>query len=564
MPQAKILRSAEMWVCVINGQRRYLRPGRTYEVGRSRSKGTSSIVLKEPSVSRVHLQIVVDAVLPFSSAHISQRYRVRVRDLKSRFGTCIDGERLPPDKLVELPCLNRVELQVGQVQSLFFEWHPLIVTLSIGESPSTREGLWREVVEKLEPLGVKVVPDVVRETSVFMKTGKSSSKLAYALVKNLPIVNTHYAAALAAAASDMELDLANTPDASTFVADKGYGPNERRGTCLRGITVEVLQEDQYQAFEPVVSAAGGRCCLVSGSVKKKPNTYVLKPSAELRKSVACREYLDPVAFLAIIRDARQPTAGDLISGKAAARHERPQQVNMLAFMAAEPDEALQPGVNVEPIHPVQPVQPAAADSGSTSRESCTMADFSPQQGVAQPQRLVRQVNMLDFVESAPKRFESQSNSPVVSQCETLPGRAPTARTAQKRRRSALLADENFDNFSASADEGADDVASDKAALCTECPCVVEASLPIGRPPSRTAPAPAPVATTANFKAFRKQRVWRTGARVPLGDEVDPPPEAAGDWLDLDGPRNRATYSRTVATSVDAEDDEFGFRFTKNR
>ncbi|PRT56551.1 hypothetical protein B9G98_04171 [Wickerhamiella sorbophila] len=331
-----------MWIANIDGLRRkWLKPGKTYTVGRS-SKSESDIVIKEPSVSRSHITISIAKTQPMSAGQVSIKSRVTVTDLGSRFGSQLNSVVLEPNSPAMVPTGSEIAtLLVGTRSKVVLEWAPQTITFSASTSETED---FNKCVSLVEPMDIKVVSDIVPSTKFFLKAAKTSTKLLYALAKGLPVVSLQFSQAIADAADEMEVDFAKFPQPLDFLADPKFAPDETRKSCLANYTFYILDKGQYDALEPIIKQAGGKCVFKSDPWQK--GMLVIEPPREELKAKAenLGNMVDPSAFLVSIRD-KTPIK---VMGSRARKPKR--AVDMLTFMTqSQPTQASQPLKRIVPV-----------------------------------------------------------------------------------------------------------------------------------------------------------------------------------------------------------------------
>lgn len=340
-----------MWIANIDGiRRKWLRPGKTYTVGRS-SKNDRDIVINEPSVSRSHITISIAATQPASAGQVSIKSRVTVTDLGSRFGSQLDSATLDPNSPKMLSTGSDIAtLVLGTRSKIVLEWIPQTITFSAGENENSE---LEKVISLLEPLDIKIVSDIVPSTKFFMKAAKTSTKLVYALAKGLPVVTPNFAQAIADSVDDIELDFAKFPNALQFLADPKFAPDEARKTCLEDRIFYILDKGQYDALKPIIVQAGGQCVFRS-EPWKEGMLVVDPPDDELKtKAEKLGNVVEPSAFLVAVRDK---TSIRVVGSKA----RRPKRgVDMLTFMTqSQPTQMSQPSKRNEPTQMSEDPKPS--------------------------------------------------------------------------------------------------------------------------------------------------------------------------------------------------------------
>lgn len=554
-----------MWVININGTRRkWLRPGRSYTVGRSSKieDEASTIIVKEPSVSRNHLKISVSAVQPTSSAQPAIKSTITITDLGSRFGSQLDNNALNPNAPKRLPAgCEKALITVGTRCKIKIEWVPVTVTFS-----TTDTAQMEEIADILEPMDVKLVSDIVPSTTHFMKADKTTTKLVFALSKGIPIVSIEYASALANAANSMELDYSTFPNPLDYLPDSRFAPNRDRRTCLASQTFYIMDRDQFDALEPVIKQAGGKCVLASEATYASDMLIVDPPDDESRtKAQKLGSVVEPSAFLTSIRDCAPV--------KIAARPRKPQkQVNMLAFMTqSQPVSQLvsQPASQKHPRPPTDSPEPTPKRVRETPKP--------------------KQIDMLGFM----TQTQSTNTPPAETPPPAAPSQAPSKSTfveqslqlgvdadhhdsaeldyEPKRRRKRAAPEptspsvpvkrntrfvdvdhENYENSDESDESESMPGTPELANLV-----IVENSIAVAEIEDLPDLTPSQWGNVPNFKAFKRAQTIQT-ASVPLVEAKKCDAEMAlseDESLFVDESQDQASPQEYE------EDDEFSFRFS---
>lgn len=279
----------------LDGKVRWLRPGKSYVVGRMKKE--ADIVVDSKSVSRKHVTISIDAPLPGSCGQTSTKSRITVKDMDTSFGTFVDSRKLAKGETFEIPPKTSSQpleysLKVGKATGpeVMFKiwWKPIVVTLSTGQESARHDELQQSLEKTVEPLDIKLLPVMHPTTTHFVKaTEKNSAKVLVAMVKALPIVTPQFVDALAVSADAMELDFnAQFPDPAKFLPEPRFQINPKRADLLANRNFVFFDQRQYDSLWPMISAAAGiavYCALVDVALVEskiqqlKGQTYLVRP-----------------------------------------------------------------------------------------------------------------------------------------------------------------------------------------------------------------------------------------------------------------------------------------------
>lgn len=257
-----------MWILALHDKLYWLIKGQTYKLGRN----TKSIdeegyieVTGDTSVSRPHASIKVCSASPDSALHPSVRSDLVITDLNSRFGTNVEGTFLHPGSSYTLPQPSNgmASIRLGRRTKVRLLWHSFVITYSTGQTGDSHNTLWQHALDILEPLDVKLMPYIVKSTDLFVKTGKTTTSLYYALTKQIPIANNQYFDALQASAVEISkngtLDSVIIPNFLPFLPEPRWAPNQDRASCFANLRFHVPSREFAKAIEPILEAAGGIC-----------------------------------------------------------------------------------------------------------------------------------------------------------------------------------------------------------------------------------------------------------------------------------------------------------------
>ncbi|EOD51355.1 putative dna damage response protein [Neofusicoccum parvum UCRNP2] len=161
------------------GKRLWLRPGTSHLLGRSHDSGSDfSIYVDAKTVSRKHLVLTVRDVPPGAARRLDARSEVVLRD-SSKFGTVLDGERFTDAEMVVGGEGDEREVHVvglGKWDVAWrLTWHPVVITTSGRKKSRKKDGDVVDIVDKLEPLDIKVVPDYMSEITTHVVSAKRNT-----------------------------------------------------------------------------------------------------------------------------------------------------------------------------------------------------------------------------------------------------------------------------------------------------------------------------------------------------------------------------------------------------
>ncbi|KAL2826531.1 DNA damage response protein RcaA [Aspergillus pseudoustus] len=276
-----------MWILdsegdFLEGKRLWLRPGKKYLFGRVKKDGVRHII-KNGSVSRKHLVIEVSPVEAGNSGRVHARSNISITDLSTKFGTHLDGERIPGDESRKLTGEEH-EIQLGNHQPLLrIKWEPIVLTFSFSTKDSKTKKPLAGFRSKLEDLDIKVIDEYLDATTHVVQTKRNTAKGLQALTNGKYIVNESFVDALvyAATPSDLEnLESASPletdfdgswPDAAHHLpppgkegndfANDSFAPNPDRVNVFEGYTFVFGDKSQYDTLHRPITNGHGKSLL---------------------------------------------------------------------------------------------------------------------------------------------------------------------------------------------------------------------------------------------------------------------------------------------------------------
>lgn len=270
--------------------RLWLRPGTEHLFGRTNGGNDRVRVISDKTISRTHLVIKVDTVLPGDSAHLHTRSKITLTD-SSKLGTVLDGARfIKSSKALD----NKGEhvIKLGNFHKLLrIKWEP--VTLSFTSLTKTAKQANDPVSAqraRLEALDIKCITEYLpQHTTHVVAKKRNTAAVLQALVNGRHVVTNAYVDALEAAGrsytarlgdqeyatSALEEDFeANWPKELDYQPPPGgepnprpehseeYLPNPKRAEMFAKYTFIFCDAAQYESLGlAVVSGGGGKALL---------------------------------------------------------------------------------------------------------------------------------------------------------------------------------------------------------------------------------------------------------------------------------------------------------------
>lgn len=473
----------------LGGKTHWLRPGKSYTVGRMKKE--ADIVVDSKSVSRKHLSITVELPKHGAAGQTSVRSKLTIKDLDTSFGTFINNEKLgkgesqilsvrsPASHLDAQDTNSPWTLRVGKSQGPEAEftvwWKPVVLTLSSGQSSAKHDELQLSLEKIVTPLDIKLLPVVHPCTTHFVKASeKNSAKILVALVKGLPVVTSNFIDALSNAADAMEVDFdRGFPDPTNYLPEPKslFELNPKRIGMFAKRMFIFFDQKQYDSLLPMIHAAKGAAVMNTATkdifIKnslESPSTqvYIVRPlkgvgsdrfsTTELSDSVLKSDsglgykvrsrLIDQIDFLTAIQDADAELL-DRVSVKSEDESNIKVKDGELGLaQTAKPENENMVSANPIAKANATHVPKRPADSELTLS---FLSEEPDTKRLKAPKRRTAKIDMLDmFSVSQPKPHSSSSPNPVndqpsadtisqnsvVSQTQPL----PPPRPAPRRRR----------------------------------------------------------------------------------------------------------------------------------
>ncbi|KAL2816263.1 hypothetical protein BJX63DRAFT_141715 [Aspergillus granulosus] len=273
-----------MWILdsegdFLEGKRLWLRPGKKYLFGRVKKDGVRHVI-NSGSVSRKHLVIEVSPVKAGNGGRVHTRSDVYITDLSTKFGTLLDGERIPGDEAQRLTGEEH-EIQLGNHRSLLrIKWKPTVLSFSFSSKDSKAKKPLAGFRSRLEDLDIKTIEEYLDATTHVVQTKRNTAKGLQALVNGKYIVNESFVDALVYAAtpsdlenleslSPLETDFDSSwPDPTQHlpppgkegsdISDDFFAPNPERVNVFEGYTFVFGDKSQYDNLHGPITNGHGK------------------------------------------------------------------------------------------------------------------------------------------------------------------------------------------------------------------------------------------------------------------------------------------------------------------
>ncbi|KAH6672550.1 hypothetical protein B0J14DRAFT_701589 [Halenospora varia] len=309
-----------MWILecdgdALNGKKLWLRPGKKFVFGRTKSEGTWEIgeiakfaadrhtegqfVISDKTISRQHCMVHVENVEDGDCAHPRTRSKIWLKDLDTKIGTLLNGEQIKGKTCQMFDEDNVVAL--GRYKHNFhFKWVPVVFTFSF-TSKEHRADPYTDLYKALGPLDIKVLVEYERGVTTHLVAKKrNTSKGLQALLDGKYIVhNDSYINAVVAAASPneegyslLEEDFTSFPDPLEYLPPKGgeptehsdndYAPNPARQDIFEGYTFIFYEQRQFDTLLAPITEGAGKALLKQAI----PNETTVEEFVRYVKAVA--------------------------------------------------------------------------------------------------------------------------------------------------------------------------------------------------------------------------------------------------------------------------------------
>ncbi|KAF2088994.1 hypothetical protein K490DRAFT_37886 [Saccharata proteae CBS 121410] len=274
---------------LLEGKRKWLRPGQSHLFGRTRVDGPEDseamqFTIDNKSVSRKHLTIEVKIdESSWSDPFVTST--VILTDC-SKFGTKLDGDEFKKSEITLGGRISSNEshtVQLGRWDKLFhLQWFP--VTLALTSPSKSSSDPIKSYRPRLEPLDIKISVEYMHnKTTHVIAKKRNTPKGLQALVDAKHIVTDRFINALEEASiqpplegevilSPLEDDFdGNWPNEMDYLPAPGNEPSPRsvdffkpdptRGTVFTGFSFVFCDPGQFDTLQPVITQGGGKALL---------------------------------------------------------------------------------------------------------------------------------------------------------------------------------------------------------------------------------------------------------------------------------------------------------------
>ncbi|OXU30807.1 hypothetical protein TSAR_010503 [Trichomalopsis sarcophagae] len=240
-----------------NGKIRYLKPGKTYNVGR---KQADIVLENDSSISRAHATLTTTLKEQTRTSEVSST--CVVKDANSKYGTFIIRNNVQmkvPATGLEVEPNDRVKF--GLQQHIFIAEYIRFVSV-ISRLNADHKKKLKDIMDNIGGIVIDCYDDNC--THLTATTASSTSKIISALIAGIPIVDINYwTSVLNAINADENLP---NPDSFTLpLQDKGINtqrvslkPNPMRKTLFQGKTFVFFSEKTYKEYKKMIKDAGGK------------------------------------------------------------------------------------------------------------------------------------------------------------------------------------------------------------------------------------------------------------------------------------------------------------------
>ncbi|KAK8184321.1 hypothetical protein BC567DRAFT_246867 [Phyllosticta citribraziliensis] len=275
----------------LGGKRIWLSPGTEHLFGRGKDHSGPNCYMypEQKSFSRKHLVIQVKDTEPDVGGKPDRKSEVVLRDLGSKFGTELDGDKFTGSEKVIATKTQGKEvhsIKMGQCKDLWrLEWRPVNLTLSSqkAKKKKSQQANSQDMQEHLESCDVKFTERFQpQHTTHVIASKRNTPKGLQALVSGKWIVTSAWLDALERQVSKPEvaqdeeqpmsalaLDFdANWPNEADFIPDVGqepvprdaalFRPNPERESVFKGYTFVFTDDSQYAHLAPVIEQGSGK------------------------------------------------------------------------------------------------------------------------------------------------------------------------------------------------------------------------------------------------------------------------------------------------------------------
>lgn len=273
-----------MWVLecdgnILDGKRKWLRPGKAYTVGR-RATVETVIGVAHKSVSAKHVRITVDVPKKGDASKLLQGSKIKIEDLHSKIGTVLDGVKIKGE--TRTISGERHMLNFGSYPHPFWiKWVPVVLSVSFSPKElNSGKDILADLRNQIEHAGVKTVSEfIVGRTTHVVSSVRNTTIALEGLINGKPLVSMDFVDALAdmcrpRSSSDpdgvckLEQDFdASFPKVEDFLPPPSedqvidpqlFSPDPRRSSIFQGITFVFMDIKQYNRMLGVVTNGEGK------------------------------------------------------------------------------------------------------------------------------------------------------------------------------------------------------------------------------------------------------------------------------------------------------------------
>ena len=277
-------------------KRVWLRPGTVHLFGRTHQQppNTQFHAITHKSVSRQHFELTVASVEPGASLQLHKKSKVTIKDLGSKIGTFVDGERFQnTEKVLQK---NDHTIKLGNYEVLFHvKWQSKVFTFaSLSRASKQAADPLADRKAQLEPLDIKCITEYVTQfTTHVVSRKRNTAQVLQALVGGRNIVADGFVEAVAKVGQKSgqeqvssleddydahwpsELDYqpppANEPNPRS-ARDEIFLPKGERSELFEKFIFVFCTAAQYDSLLPVVTGGGGKALLKEvPPPEEKPN-----------------------------------------------------------------------------------------------------------------------------------------------------------------------------------------------------------------------------------------------------------------------------------------------------
>ncbi|KAH0565369.1 hypothetical protein GP486_001234 [Trichoglossum hirsutum] len=275
-----------MWVLecdgdILKNKRLWLRPGKKYLFGRTAKSDGGGFAIENKSISRKHLTIELAPVKAGDGSKLHTKSQLMISDLKSKFGTQLDGEQMRGES--RILSSDEHEIKLGSYKHSI-KWVPVVFSFSFSTKEQKNRDPLASIHARLEPLDIKaVLPYIIEKTTHVVATKRNTAKGLQALINARYIVTDTFIDTLVLAAtpelpddpeslSPLEADFDGSwPDALSHLpaqskepsqrSSQCFAPDARRANVFEGYTFVFCDNVQYENLHPPIANGGGKALL---------------------------------------------------------------------------------------------------------------------------------------------------------------------------------------------------------------------------------------------------------------------------------------------------------------